>query len=144
MKYLTGLTEKQAESISKELFKLSIGTRIASSTSQYLLGWMKHPERDEWALVVPDVVKIPLVVCDDIEKSIATLLAMFDAEMTEEEKSELPELVRYRKTLELHEQYILLGEIMPQALKLRLKTQVEMEADGWFPADLLGRTLSPL
>ena len=102
MKYLAELTKTQAESISKELFKLSIGTLIERSTSQYLLGWMKHPERDEWALVVPDVVKIPLVVCDDIEKSIATLLAMFDTEMTEEEKSELPELVRYRKTLELH------------------------------------------
>jgi hypothetical protein len=117
MKYLTGLTEKQAKSISKELYTMSIGTLIERSISQYLLGWIKHPECEEWALVVPDVVKIPLVVCDDIEKSIATLLAMFDAEMTEEEKSELPELVRYRKTLELHEQYILLGEIMPQGIK---------------------------
>lgn len=132
-KYLTNLTVEQADNVSKELMRLSTGNAIEYSGTRFLLNRIKHQEREEWALVVPDEVRIPLIICDDIGYSINILLSLFDADLTEQEKIDLPALVRYRKSLPRNEQVVYLHEIEPQAVKDRQKTFEQMQAEGWLP-----------
>jgi len=131
-KFLSGLTQQQAETISRELMRTSTGNAIEYSGTEYLLSRIKHVNRDEWALIIPENVRIPLMNCENIEASINILLNLFDAVLTEQEKIDLPALVRYRKSLSKNEQVIYLHEIEPIATKERQKTQEEMKIDGWF------------
>ena len=57
--YTTGHTKESADLISKELYKLSIGGEVdKDGVTQYLLPRFRHPEREEWALVVDENYKI--------------------------------------------------------------------------------------
>jgi hypothetical protein len=131
--YTTGHTEEKAKTVSHQMMRVSTGSHIENSGTKYRLPFFKHATRDEWAIQIDTAERVPLILNDDIEYSISVLMGMYQDIMTEQEKADVPNLIRARKASENRkDRYFIMSEILPQGLYAAFKTQEELEADGWF------------
>lgn len=121
--YTTGHTQQQAQHISCKLYELTRpqGVRAPSDNTLYLLPFFKHPERDEWAIEIIEDIQIPI----SDEAQIDSLMALYGPMMTKEEREKVLNLIEDAKTVPL-------ATFFPAALRERLKTKEQLQADGWF------------
>lgn len=120
---ITGYTsQERAEAISAELF--SIGrppaVRQPDDVSNYVFGWIKHPDTDMHALTVDAAYEIYV----HPERDLNTLLTLFP-EVEQAEKDALTQYIDSNVSRRFP-----FGNIVPSTATIR--SQEEMEAAGWF------------
>ena len=114
---------ERAEAISKELYSISRPDTIKeeSDVSLYLFGVIEHPTTSEAAISVD----LDYVITVHQDNDLNNLIALF-ANLSAEESNNLE---AYIKT---HSSFVFNNILPSDAI---LKTQEEMETDGWFPND---------
>ncbi len=114
---------ERAEAISKELYSISRPDTIKEETdvSMYLFGVVEHPDGVQASLSVD--LDYVIVVHED--NDLSNLIALFSNLSAEESNA----LQAYIKT---HSSFVFSNILPSDAI---LKTQEEMETDGWFPDD---------
>jgi hypothetical protein len=127
MIYYTVFGNRQnAELISRELYRLSIGEKIEQGYTQHLLSIYEHPEGSLFfALKIDEEVKIPMIVNPNPNPDLLINYYKSLNEMTEQEEEEIRAKVITGDT-------ITLGDIIPAKTRERFKTYEQMQADGWF------------
>lgn len=123
---ITGYTsQERAEAISAELF--SIGrppaVRKPNDVSNYVFGWIKHPDTDMHALSVDTTYEIYV----HPERNLDVLLTLFP-EVSQAEKDALTQYIDSNVSRRFP-----FGNIVPSTATVR--PHEEMEAAGWFPLD---------
>lgn len=121
MKYLILKTPSidYAKAISRFIYGMSIPA--FNETTQYCCSWIKHPESDEVALVFPENDLLPI----SPEANPALLVDTIRAAITTSEAIELGNLIANSQSINPIEH-------IPVSLTANIKTQAEMEANGWF------------
>jgi hypothetical protein len=105
---------------SSELFKISRPINSPDDVTQYLFGWMEHPESADIALVCDMDQVIPVHPTKDI----STLAQMLNSKVTPEELSALTGYMNQHGSVKF-------GDIVPSTI--RLYSEEEMKELGWFP-----------
>lgn len=121
---IEGMTsEERAQAISSELFSLGRppAVRNPEDVSQYVFGWVKHPENDDHALSVDLDYKIYV----HVQNNINGLLELFP-EVPQEEKEALSHYIANQVNRQFS-----FGDIIPSTATVRSKE--EMDLLGWFP-----------
>ena len=123
---ITGYTsQERAEAISTELF--SVGrppaVRQPNDVSNYVFGWIKHPDTDMHALTVDTAYEIYV----HPERNLDTLLTLFP-EVSQAEKDALTHYIDSNVSRRFP-----FGNIVPSTATVR--PHEEMDAAGWFPLD---------
>ena len=139
MRYIHLSSKQTCQDLSRALWRIARPAPVAeadSDVSQYLFGWHKHPTLGQWALAFdesyqyarhPDVPMM-LTAPGDPYGSQALMQSLF-----------LPIAADGVTSLQALTQYILDNEIIDTAMILPhvnpalVKTQAEMDSDGWFP-----------
>jgi len=129
MKYIIGLTSEQE---AKEISRLCYAAhrppseRANNDPTIYAYGWIKHPDRDEWAIEyendswnIPQKVK-ERIVDGEIDTELATVYPI------------LQERNNATNYLLSHDSFTV-EDLLPSALYNNIKTYDDMSADGWFP-----------
>jgi hypothetical protein len=137
MRYILLSNEQTCRDLSRALWRLCRPAPIAAGEdAQYLFGWHQHPTSNEWAMRFDEQYQYPrhpdvpgmLTASGDPYGSQALMQTLF-----------LPIAADGVTSLQALTQYILDNEIIDTAMVLPLvdpalvKTQAEMDADGWFP-----------
>jgi len=126
MIYYTVFENRQnAELISRELYRLSIGEKIEQDYSQYLLSVYEHSEGGLFALKIDEAAEIPMIINPNPNPDLLINYYKSLGEMTDEEEEEIRAKVITGNT-------ITLSEIIPAKTRERFKTFEQIQADGWF------------
>jgi len=157
MKYLilkTPLTE-YAQAISRFIYGMSVPT--LNETTQYYCGWIEHPETNAIALVFPEVALVfPENANDSLpispEANPVLLVDTIRTAITENEAVTLENLIRnahtpQETTIDLDGETLTVSTFnntispidhIPASLAGNIKTQEQMDAEGWFPVEEIG------
>lgn len=117
-----GLTSlERVEGISKELYYLSRPemVREEGDISNYLFGWVKHPELDKYALEVIMDFRMRAHINNNLDNLISLLDNVSEQEVNN--------LVNYVNSVDEFE----FGTIIPSTSNLR--DRLYMSDNGWFP-----------
>jgi hypothetical protein len=126
MIYYTVFNNRQnAELISRELYRLSVGEKIEQGYTQYLLSVYEYSEGSLFALKIDEAAEIPMIININPDPSMLINYYKSLGEMTEQEEEEIRAKVIAGNT-------ITLGEIIPAKTRERFKTFEQIQADGWF------------
>lgn len=112
-----------AQTISRELFKISRPISGPNDVTAYLFGWITHPDTGEVALQVDPNQVIPVHPSQDT--SVLAQLILQDVP-----QSEIDQLTNWLS----QQKEITFSQIIPSTITLRGKA--EMEANGWFNQNL--------
>ncbi len=124
-----GLTsEQRAEAISYELWAISRPPQVRKpeDVTLYLFSWIKHPTQDPAYVEVVDTalnIITDYIIQVHPENNLTNLVALFP-ELSQQEKDTLVAYIESQQSFPF-------TNIIPQDVKVF--TQAEMEASGWFP-----------
>jgi hypothetical protein len=124
MKFLTGQTQAAAVFISETLYDLSRPQSVtqAGDVTSSLLPILGHPGRPEWAVGVPEE---PFPIPLHPDRNPAPLIEAFADSISPDELAFFQSIAGMGVTLDL-------ADIIPQAVRDRLRTETDLTADGWF------------
>ena len=138
MNYVLLADKPTCMDLSRAMYRLGRPEHLSNALTDtlYLFGWHKHPTRNEWAMAFDDAYQYPrhpdvpgmLTAPGDPYGSQALMQTLF-----------LPIAADGAASLQALTQYILdndvidTGEILPLVNPALVKTQAEMDSDGWFP-----------
>ena len=139
MRYILLTDEQTCRDVSRALWRLCRPAPVAEAANdgtQYLFGWHKHPQRNDWALRFDEQYQYPrhpdvpmmLTAPGDPYGSQALMQTLF-----------LPIAADGVNSLQALTQYILThdvidtGEVLPHVNPALVKIKAQMDAAGWFP-----------
>jgi len=128
MKYIIGLaTEQKAKELSKLCYAAHRppSERASNDPTMYAYGWIKHPDRDEWAIEYEnDSWNIPQKVKDQIldGTSDVDLIAVYP---TSQERTNAANYL-------LNNSSFTVEDLLPSYLANNVRIYDDLLADGWF------------
>lgn len=141
MIYLLIPTETACRDLSASLWRLStpITHGYADANTQYAVGWVKHPSRDEWALCIPEdfgfrrhPFVITMLTSPTDEWGSQALMA----------QNFMPIAANGAASLQALGAYVIANDVVMPVEVLQfintslIRTHAQMDADGWFPPRL--------
>lgn len=135
--YLLLSSEQECRELSAALWRLAVPehARAGNDPTQYLCSWIKHPSRDQWALLIDSSysfrrhaeTKADIDAANDPRGTRASITAAFGAAMADPVKGAADVLayVSARETIRL-------ADVLPNFDAARTQTQTQMTAEGWF------------
>lgn len=143
MKYVLLPDEAACRDLSRALYRISRPVTVADEERDtlYLFMWFRHPTTGAWAMMFDDVFVYPrhpdvpmmLTAPGDPFGSQAMMQSLF-----------LPIAANGAASLQALMTYILTHEtidtamVLPHVNPALIRTQAEMDADGWFPPVIMG------
>ena len=123
MKYLILKTPSidYGKAISRFIYGMSVPA--LNETTQYYCGWIEHPETNAVALVFPENDSLPI----SLDANPVLLVDTVRTAITENEAVTLENLISNRQNINPIDH-------IPASLAGNIKTQEQMEAEGWFPS----------
>jgi len=137
MRYILLSSEQTCADLSRALYRISAPEHLSiGSGTLYLFPWIQHPVNGSWALNFDDAyqyqkhwaVNDMLTAPGDPYGSQALMQTLF-LPIAADGTNSLQALLSYI----LANDVIDTGEILPLVDPELVKTQAEMDADGWFP-----------
>jgi hypothetical protein len=123
MKYIPVKSEIEAKELSKRLYRLSRPNPHPDDVTQFLIGWVIHPDTGAVMMEVPDDLDLPISTdCDS-----KVLSALFPPIV-----SALSVAVAETKIAGSKGKRVLLADILPTFWSEKQQTEEQMGADGWF------------
>ncbi len=129
MKYFILSSREQCAAVSGMLYGLSrpLAVKEAADVTALLLPVIEHPTGEAFALAVPEgPFPIPL----HPDRDPAPLIEAFADFISPDELAFFRSIAGKGMTLDL-------ADIIPQAVRDRLRTETDLMADGWFPEGAL-------
>lgn len=124
MSYLT-LNTADADTLRQELYLLMRPEHVREERDTiYHVGKVTHPDTGQEAIELPADITIRLHEEADIDAFCALVEGWVDATAAEE--------VRQNYDANVGE-HVLVRDFLPSAISDQVRTQSEMEAEGWFP-----------
>ena len=140
MRYILLSDEATCRDMSRALYRLQVPEAVsAGHCTLYLFGWHRHPTTGAWAMAFDDACQYPrhpdvpmmLTAPGDPYGSQALMQTLF-LPIAADGVTSLQALLAYI----LANDVIDAGEILPLVDPALVKTQAEMDADGWFPGPM--------
>jgi len=113
--------EAKAASISKKFYQLSRPVQ-EGNTTEYLFGWIKHPQNDSVAIVIDSTFQLPKGTLTATH--IANWINETYQTLTTTQRNTLTNYINKNNTLRISRLII--------TARIKLWTKAQMEARGWF------------
>lgn len=120
-------SEQRANQFTKELYKISRPVANAKDVTTSWFGVVKHPTTGQCALQIPDLANDDTFVSPNV--NLNSLRSLLNPSLADPgEVDNIVQQVNLKKG-----QRFKFFDLLPTYAKANLRTQAQMDAEGWFP-----------